>query len=281
MPAVPSAAARIRLAVPDSSRGSILRFKADRGPVAFVLLLFGAHVALWWFATPVLAALSIAPLTLLSIFVAAINHHHQHLNTFRAAPLNRAYEIALALQTGVGPYAWVLHHNLGHHLNYLNQRPHQRPDESAWTRTDGAKMSRVEYTIDMLLRHQSDIYQVGMRHPKYLRSLLLMKLPLYAVLGALLWWNPLNALLIFVVPAFLTLTHTIWATYEHHAGCATTDHFSASLNRNNRIYNRLSGNLGLHTAHHYRPGVHWSLLPQLHAQIEHRIPKERILTSFW
>jgi fatty acid desaturase len=277
----PEPTTRARLEVPDSGRGSILKYKADRGPVAFVLGMFAVHVALWWAATPWVAVASVVPLTLLSMFVAAINHHHQHLNTFRSPLLNRGYDLALALQTGVAPYAWVLHHNLGHHLNYLHQRPHARPDESAWTRADGSKMGRVEYTIDMLVRHQREIYQVGRRHPKYLRSLLLMKLPLYALLGVALWLNPLNAFLIFLVPAFLTLTHTIWATYEHHAGCETADHFSASVNRDNPIYNRLSGNLGLHTAHHHRPGVHWSLLPQLHAQIKHRIPKDQILTSFW
>jgi fatty acid desaturase len=277
----PASANPARLDVPASSRGSILKYKADRGPVAFVLLVLAAHLALWWMATPLVAAASIAPLMLLGIFVAAINHHHQHLNSFRSPLLNRGYEIALALQTGVAPYAWVLHHNLGHHRNYLNQRPHARADESAWTRSDGTKMGRVEYTIDGLLRHQGEIYRVGRRHPKQLRALLLMKLPLYGALGLLLWLNPLNALLVFLVPAFLTLTHTIWATYEHHAGCATTDHFSASVNRDHRLYNWLSGNLGLHTAHHHRPGVHWSLLPQLHAQIKERIPKEQILTSFW
>jgi len=270
-----------RIEVRDSSRGSILKYKADRGPVAFVLGMFAVHLAVWWYATPGVAMLSIVPLTLLSVFVAPINHHHQHLNSFRSAVLNRGYEIVLALQTGVAPYAWVLHHNLGHHRNYLNQRPHPQADESTWTRIDGQTMSRVEYTLDLLLRHQSDIYQVGLKHPKVLRSLLLMKLPLYGLLGALLWLNPLNTLLVFLVPALLTLTHTIWATYEHHAGCETTGHLLASVNRDNRIYNWMSGNLGLHTAHHLRPSVHWSQLPQIHAQIEHQIPKEQILTRFW
>jgi len=273
--------AHARVEVRDSSRGSILKYKADRGPVAFVLLMFALHVAVWCYATPGLALVSVVPLTLLSVFVAPINHHHQHLNTFRSALLNRGYEIVLALQTGVAPFAWVLHHNLGHHRNYLNQRPHASSDQSAWTRTDGTTMSRIEYTIDLLLRHQSDIYQVGLKHPKYLRSLLLMKLPLYGLLGVGLWWSPLNTVLVFLLPAFLTLSHTIWATYEHHAGCDTADHLSASVNRDNRIFNRLSGNLGLHTAHHLRPGVHWSLLPQIHAQIRHQIPEGQILTSFW
>lgn len=273
--------APVRVEIPAGSRGSILRYKADRGPVAFVLVMFAAHVLIWAFATPWVAALSIAPLTVLSMLVAPINHHHQHLNTFRSPVLNRFYDLVLALQTGVSPYAWVLHHNLGHHRNYLHQRPHAQADESTWTRVDGEQMSRVEYTFDLLLRHQADILQVGLKHPKQLRSLLLMKLPLYGLLGLGLWWNPLNTLLVFLIPAFLTLTHTIWATYEHHAGSDTSSHLTASVNRDNRIFNLLSGNLGLHTAHHMRPGVHWSLLPQLHEQIKHQIPKDQILTSFW
>ncbi len=272
---------RSRITVDDAGRGRVLKYKADRLPVAFVVGKFGVHLAVWAFAGPWVALAFAVPLTVLSMFVAAINHHHQHINTFRSPVLNRIYDLMLSLQTGVGPYSWVLHHNLGHHVNYLNQHPHPSPDESAWTRRDGTQMSRVEYTIDMLLRHQSDIYQVGLRYPRYMRYWLAMKLPLYALLGLLLWVNPLNTVIVFLVPGFIALTHTIWATYEHHAGCETDDHLVGSVNRDNRIYNFVTCNLGLHTAHHKRPGVHWSLLPQLHDDIKDGIPDHLILKSFW
>jgi fatty acid desaturase len=262
-------------------RGTILKYQADRGPVAFVLGMFALHVVLWWYASPLVAVASTLPLALASVFVAPINHHHQHLNTFRSPVVNRLYDLVLALQTGVAPYSWVLHLNLGHHLHYLNQHPHVRPDESAWTRRDGAQMGRVEYTIDMLLRHQSEIYLVGRRYPRYLRSWLAMKLPLYALIGGALWIHPLNTVLIFLIPGFIALTHTIWATYEHHAGCPTDDHLVGSRNRDNRTYNWLTGNLGLHTAHHKRPGLHWSLLPQVHEEIKDQIPEELIFKTFW
>ena len=270
-----------RVAAASAHRGSILKYEADRGPVAYVLAMFALHVALWWYASPLVALAATLPLAITSMFIAPINHHHQHLNTFRAAWLNRFYDLALALQTGVAPYGWTLHHNLGHHLNYLNQHPHISPDESAWTDRDGKQMGRVTYTIDMLLRHQSDMFQVGLKYRRYLRYWLAMKLPLYALIGAALWINPINTLLIFLIPGFIALTHTIWATYEHHAGCSTDGHLVGSLNRDNRIYNFLTGNLGLHTAHHKRPGVHWSLLPQLHDEIKHEIPDELIFKSFW
>ena len=155
------------------------------------------------------------------------------------------------------------------------------PDQSTWTRCDGTQMGRVEYTLDMLLRHQSDMVRVGLKHQRYLHYWLSMKLALYALIGTALWINPFNTVVIFLIPGFIALAHTIWATYEHHAGCRTTDHLVASVNRDNRIYNWMTGNLGLHTAHHKRPGLHWSLLPQMHAEIEDQIPNELILNTFW
>lgn len=272
---------RRRLSASDEARGTVLKYKADRGPVAYVIGMFVVHLLLWWFATPLVALASTIPLAIASMFVAPINHHHQHLNTFRSAVANRFYDLALALQTGVAPYSWTLHHNLGHHLNYLNQHPHERPDESAWTRRDGTQMGRVEYTIDMLLRHQSDIFRVGQQYPRYRAYWLAMKLPLYGLIGAALWINPLNTLLIFLIPGFMALTHTIWATYEHHAGCPTDDHVLGSFNRENALYNWMTGNLGLHAAHHSRPGLHWSLLPLVHEEIRDRIPESQIATGFW
>jgi fatty acid desaturase len=114
-----------------------------------------------------------------------------------------------------------------------------------------------------------------------LRAFLLMKLPLWSLLGAGLWFRPLETVLVFMLPAFLTLFHTIWATYEHHSGCRGKDHIEASRNRDNRVFNWLTGNLGLHTAHHKRPGLHWSLLPELHARIHSEIPRDQIVESFW
>jgi fatty acid desaturase len=108
-----------------------------------------------------------------------------------------------------------------------------------------------------------------------------MQLPVLGLLGVGFWLRPLETALVFLLPAFLTLFHTIWATYEHHAGCAGSDHLDASRNRDNRAYNWLTGNLGLHTAHHKRPGLHWSLLPELHETIRDQIPEDQILETFW
>lgn len=262
-------------------RGRILKYKADRIPIAFVASVLLVRLAIWAWATPMGAVIALIPLAVIGMLIAPINHHHQHVNSFRSPWLNRIYDIALSVQSGVGPYSWVLHHNLGHHVNYLNQRPHERPDESRWTRADGSQMGRIEYTIDLVLHHQLDIVRVGRKHRRFFRYFLWMKLPLWGLLGLGLYLKPVETLCIFVIPAFFTLCHTAWVTYEHHAGCPNTNHMDASRNNVNPWFNALTGNLGFHTAHHKRPGLHWSLLPELHAQIEDEIPEDQITAKFW
>jgi len=262
-------------------RGTVLQYRADRGPVAYVLAVFALRLAIWTLASPLVCGLAVLPLAILGMFVAPINHHHQHVNTFRKRWVNRLYDLVLALQAGVAPYAWVLHHNLGHHAHYLNQPPNENPDESRWTRQDGTPMGRFEYSLDLLLHHQIDIVRVGLQRPRVFRSFLWMKLPLWGLVALGLWLRPLETTLVFLVPSFLTLFHTIWATYEHHATCPNTNHLDASRNREHWLYNWLTGNLGFHTAHHLRPGLHWSRLPELHAQIRDQIPEEQRLKSFW
>jgi len=86
------------------------------------------------------------------------------------------------------------------------------------------------------------------------------------------WFRFVPALLVFVLPMVISLLFTVWVTYEHHSGLDTDEEFHASYNNNNRLFNFLTGNLGYHTAHHYRQGLHWSKLPELHESIKHLIP---------
>ncbi len=265
-----------------SPRGKILRYTVDRYTVSFVLLFFSVQLTIWHFATPVVAAVLAVPLFFASMVSASIHHNHQHVNVFRKPWLNRIFEMPLTLQTGVGPYTWVLHHNLGHHLNYLQQRSEKGDvDESRWMRVNGSVMGRTEYSIFLFLKHHFDIYQVGKKHPRIYRNYLLMRIPLYSLVALLLWLNPVNGVILFVLLPMATLLHTCSATYEHHSGLETENHLLASRNNLSKAYNLLSQNLGYHTAHHMRPGLHWSELPKYHEQIKDGIPPAHIKLTFW
>jgi fatty acid desaturase len=249
----------------------LFRYQEDRLPVALIAAFFTCDVLvyalvdsvpwlLFWFVLGVIPRAA----------VCAFNHHHQHLTVFRVPVLNRLLELVYGLQTGVTSHGWVLHHSLGHHVNYLDQRT----DESRWRRDDGSQMNEVEYALIVGGTAYQRAWSVGRRNRRYLPIFVVMTALTLAIAATIVALRPIPGLIVFVVPMFGMLFYTAWATFTHHAGKKTTSHFVASNNILHRGYNILTGNLGYHTAHHYKPGVHWSRLPALHDSIAHKIPAD-------
>lgn len=247
---------------------TMFRFAADKRPVACVLILslidFMVYFMvdnLWW-----LAAYTVL-LVIPKGMICAWNHHHQHTMTFHAKPLNRILEFFYALHTGVTTNLWVLHHVLGHHKNYLDQRQ----DQSRWKRNSGETMGSIEYTLEVAGTAYYRGYQVGKKYPKVQREFLLYSAITLIAVALLCWFRLMPALFVFVIPMIISLLFTAWVTYDHHSGLDSDDPFEASYNNTNRLFNLLTGNLGYHTAHHYRQGLHWSKLPELHEEIKSKI----------
>jgi len=247
----------------------IFRYKEDRLPVLIILSLTVVDFVLYF---TVNNALLLFVYYLVMIIpkgtICAWNHHHQHLFTFRNTALNRGLEFVYALHTGVTTHLWRLHHVLGHHLNFLDQKK----DESRWMRKDGSKMGVIEYTLNVAITAYPRGFAVGKKHPKQRRPFVVYTLITFVIVGLLVWYKPLQALFLFVLPMMTSLLFTAYVTYEHHSGLDTQNEFEASNNNLNPLYNTLTGNLGYHTAHHHKQGVHWSKLPQLHETIKDKIP---------
>lgn len=252
-----------------ASSPTVFRFAEDRLPVALFALYFLADLAVWWFATswwlPVLwLAVGVIP----KGWICSWNHHHQHLSFFRVTALNRLLEVMFGFQTGVTSHAWFLHHVVGHHRNYLDQTK----DESRWMGPNGRPLSEAAYIWQTVITAYPRAYEVGKKHKKEQAILVRMGLLQLALLAGMLVLRPYNTLFVFVLPMIVSLTVTVWATYFHHGGLVTDDHMKASYNILHRGYNVATGNLGFHTAHHARHGLHWSKLPAYHAEIAHLIP---------
>jgi len=254
----------------------MFRFAADRIPVAAVLtislidfMVYFSVDSIGWLAGYTLLML------LPKGVICAWNHHHQHTVTFHSKALNRILEFFYALHTGVTTNLWVLHHVLGHHRNFLDQSR----DESAWKRRDGETMSALEYTLTIAGTAYVRGYRVGKKYPRVQRDFLIYLAVTLAGLALLCWFRLVPALFVFVLPMMVSLLFTAWVTHDHHSGLDTDDPFQASYNNTNRLFNLLTGNLGYHTAHHYRQGLHWSKLPELHEQIKSRISPALIRDS--
>jgi fatty acid desaturase len=253
----------------------IFRYGADRRPIALIGLFFVLNLAIWAFVdSPLVHAVWLLLAFVPRGGICAFNHHHQHLPVFRYAVPNRLLDLVYGLQTGMTSHGWVLHHSLGHHVHYLDQAK----DESRWRRDDGSRMHEIEYGLVVGVTAYPRMLQVARRFPRYLRVFVVMTVLTLAIVAVLFALRPVPTVFAFVLPMVFMLFHTAWATYTHHAGKKTSSHFVASNNILHRGYNVLTGNLGYHTAHHLRPGVHWSELPALHDTIAERIPADCYLS---
>lgn len=209
--------------------------------------------------------------------VSAFNHHHQHHRTFDHPVLNHILEFSYFLHTGAASNMWVLQHNFGHHSHY--QEPLK--DEARWMKNSGQAMSSLGYTLINTLDIYDHVLRIGKRHPKLLKVTFYHHIVGILLLGAMLFYQPYNTLLLFVLPMLLIFIFTVFVTYDHHADLDPKTPYHASRNNLNKWHNILHGNLGYHTAHHLKPGLHWSKLPAFHETIKHQIPDELMHDSYF
>jgi fatty acid desaturase len=259
---------------------SLFHHPEDRLPTIIMMGFFLIQLAAYLFVESLLLAIPLAILFLtLGSMSIAVSHNHCHCETFKSPLLNRIYEVPLYLQSGVSPYAWILHHVIGHHKHYLEQEN----DPSPWKRpADGSKMGRWEYMWKNSLAMYPEVIKIARHFPDLQRKFWLMFVISNAVLAALIVYNPVNAIIFFVVPMLLMILNLLDATYPHHSGLSVEDEFLASRNNMHWLFNIFTWNLGYHTAHHMWPELHWTLLPAKHEEIKDKIPPELILNNyFW
>lgn len=255
---------------------TLFRQRADRLPAAIVLMLFSLQIAAVLLIDDVTTmCLVAAGLLLFSACPGAISHNHHHYPTFRRQWQNRIYEVMLFFLTGIPPFAWTLHHNLGHHKHYLAPEL----DPSAWQDKAGRVMPRIRYDLYNAARIYPEIIRIGRQRPKLLKRFYRWTAVSVALLGLLLWQAPAATLILVILPMPLMLIGLLDNTYQQHQGLDMRSDFTASRNTTSRLYNLVSWNLGYHTAHHCHPSVHWSKLPALHASLADRIPDELVCDS--
>jgi fatty acid desaturase len=263
-----------------AARALTFRYSTDVRPVAWVLFAASLSVSpfvLAHFHSP--AAWELTAIWFVSLYARCrgpySQHNHAHLPVFGARALNTAYDAVLTLITGYPTALWELHHNIGHHRNFLE------PDTDVASIVDpktGRPFSRLWYTIRGNFTIHRDSFRIakaeGARGKPKLLQKLWFELGVQAiVLSALFVWDAELTVLFLVLPNILAAGLVWWESYVHHLGVPNTGIYDGSVTTTGKRFNHVNFNIGHHTAHHEKPTLHWSLLPGRTDVIAAKIPE--------
>ena len=85
----------------------------------------------------------------------------------------------------------------------------------------------------------------------------------------------------FVLPWYILVFAMMrYVDYLNHYGCGDGE-FDCANNSLNRSFNWQIHGFGYHTAHHLRPGAHWTELPAIHKAIADQIPPNFLKPFSW
>ena len=247
-----------------------LRFRADMRTLGFVmlemLLLGGAWSGL--LRHPVALAVS----WLLAFVCCIIAHNHMHHPVFYGRFWNGIFQLVLMFGSGQPPTGIITAHNERHHVH---------PDsEHDFVRTSlvGSRWNIVNLIVfpflsvaAMIREKPDDLSRWKISRPRLYRQAMLERSIFYAglILLAVIDWR--STLLFLVLPWLCAQLTLVGVNLLQHQDCDTASEFDHSRNVTGLFANWILLNNGYHTAHHLRPSLHWSLLPEFHHR--HVLPK--------
>lgn len=254
-----------------------INHKSDFVPVLLVIGQIVLLFFIWGYVTSfaalvVLSALSILP----RIASAMVVHNSAHFKIFNNKVSNAIFDLFLYLESGMMTSKFRLHHNIGHHSNYLDPKK----DPSTWVWRDGKVMPRLVYISRYFVTHTYFSIKIGLNYRKLLKQYIFQQVFFIAVLASLFIINPISTLIVFFIPMLLVWLIFINFTYDDHVGLYSASEYEASFSKTGRLVNLLIFNNGYHLAHHLQPRLHWSELRDAHKKVKDEHPEKVPATTF-
>jgi fatty acid desaturase len=240
-----------------------LRYREDRRSLAFLGVLTVFLAAQWtgirrhW--TLYLAA------CLLAFVACVIKHNHVHCRTFRDERCNRVLEHALGLLTGHPTSAIVTAHNVRHHGANQSAGDWVRASLVGFRRNWLNLLVFAFVSVARMRRDKpGDLRHWRRARPALYRRALAERVVLYAALAALLLADWRATLVYLGGPWLFGQWAIVTINLLQHQDCDPASPVDHSRNVTGRLMNWLFLNNGFHGAHHLRPALHWSRLPEYH-----------------
>jgi fatty acid desaturase len=258
----------------------LLRYAADLRTLAYLAFTVALSIVQWNLGkvNPWLFGLSL----FMGVAVAVISHNHNHLGIWKARGANLVTSYVIALYYGFPAVGWVPTHNQVHHKLVNAEGDSSR----------APKLFKTNHLFSLLVYpsltgflQQKDIaeYMKGLwaRDRKAFWSAASEFAVFYAIMLGLFLLDWKKTLLFFVIPQQFALFVIQVFNYVQHVETVTGSAWNHSRNFISPLLNILLFNNGYHTVHHFKQGVHWSKLPELHAEHAAKIHPVLLQKSWW
>lgn len=256
------------------SKTSVLRYKADYRTLAFVAayycIAYGGFLTYWLLPetrTWTLVLPWVIVTALMAFSCSVIVHNTIHCPMFHSKQHNKWFQFVLSLAYGYSVSAYVPGHNFSHHKETQSAKDNMRTSKVRfkWHLLNQLlfffivtpDLMKAERKFVQKMKHDKREWYEQWRAEMFLVHIVRFSLLLVNFWGAVLFiWLP------HIYAAWGIVSTNVW----QHDGCDVSDKYNHSRSFTGGLLNWFLFNNGYHGAHHDRPSMHWSLLPDYHHQ---------------
>jgi beta-carotene hydroxylase len=246
----------------------MLRYKADIRTLITVSMYF-AFAAIPWIFWKELNIWQIVALVVincvLSFICAVISHNTLHVPIFHKKVLNKINQVVLTFTYGHPVSAYVPGHNFSHHKYTQTAKDSIRTTKARFKLNILNQLFFFYIMSGAILKGERQFTKrMYKERPKWFRQYLIELILITGVNIFLLFLNWKCFVLFVFIPHQYGAWGIVSTNYFQHDGCDENDEYNHSRNFTGRFFNYIVFNNGYHGAHHMKPGLHWSLLPEFY-----------------
>jgi fatty acid desaturase len=242
----------------------LLKHPSDLRSLSFLtiaLVLLFASLALQWQALSVLLyTLSLIAGVTVVFLISLLNHNHQHHPTFYQPALNRTTNILISLCIGAPSTRLHLVHHFNHHRYYQSGK-----DWSSYkNHSKGRGLFRILYYFFSASREIAKNRNNIEAPENLINQQKVERITLWIFIGFALWLNP-GVFLGLILPSWIGgLGLLLTSNLLNHDQCELESKYNHSRSFLGKFENWFFLNNGFHSAHHEKPHLHWTQLPDLY-----------------
>jgi len=247
----------------------MLRYKADRRTLGFVVIYFALVIVQWiyrpsdlWLAIPLFVATCS-----FSWFCAVITHNAIHSAVFHQRWMNKTFQVILSLTYGTPVSSYVSGHNLSHHRYTQEDRDLMRTTKVNY-RWNWLNLFMFVPIVALAIPKGDAQFARKMKteKPRWYRQFLVEAVVThgFTVLLFIIDWQA--ALVYWFLPHLWAAWGIIAINFLQHDGCDQDSPYNHSRNFTGRFFGWWTFENGFHGIHHMHPNLHWSLARERHAK---------------